>query len=133
MKEVNYELAQEILQAMVKHYGRSKYFDFIPNISISDDDSVLSGEWRSDWEEIVLYTPHFDNIPIRYIAEEMATVIAHEYCHYLQSPTWLTRYSKMYDYYENPYELQAYKFEDSWRDIPEIAKLVNNHLENAVH
>ena len=42
--------------------------------------------------------------------EELIRTIIHEYQHYLQSPSWMTRYYNMgYDYSDHPYELAAYK------------------------
>lgn len=40
----------------------------------------------------------------------------HEYIHYCQSPTWYTRYSKMYAYWDQPYEVEARAIaERDWR------------------
>ena len=107
--------AEKILKELIKHYGRSKYYNWIPNIHLDDEDSILSGEFRSDWRSIVLYPNAF-----MYGFDALATVINHEYIHYLQSPTWLTRYGNTYDYYDNPYEIEAYKREDEWRQINQL-------------
>ena len=117
------EHAEEILQALINHYGKSKFYNWLPSISISDDDSLLSGEFRSDWQEIVLYTS-----ALEYGYEQLATVINHEYIHYLQSPTWMTRYNKTHEYYDHPYEIEAYQREEEWRQfIPLSLELLQSH------
>ena len=115
------EITGQILDALVQHYGKSKYYDFIPDIFISDEDSILSGEFRPDWEMIVLYRN-----ALLYGPEELATVINHEYIHYLQSPTWLTRYGNTYDYYNNPYEVEAYTREEEWRNLPKLKSMLTS-------
>ena len=109
------KIANEILQQLIKHYGKSRFYDWLPTISISKEDSILSGEFRNDWQEIVLYTSAFEFGP-----EQLATVINHEYIHYLQSPVWLKRYGDMYNYYENPYEIEAYQREEEWRHLSHL-------------
>jgi hypothetical protein len=50
--------------------------------------------------------------------EELIRTVIHEYQHYLQSPSWMTRYYKMgYDYSNHPYEIAAYKEEENWETI----------------
>ena len=110
--------ANQILKLLIDHYGKSKFYNWLPSISISDDDSLLSGEFRSDWQEIVLYKS-----ALEYGFEQLATVINHEYLHYLQSPTWMSRYNKLYDYYNHPYEMEAYNREEEWRNIKRIQGL----------
>ncbi len=104
------EKAPKILEQLRNHYGRSKYFNWDVGLLFSDEDSILSGEFRSDWNAIVLYPSS-----LCFGIEQLATVINHEYIHFLQSPTWLTRYGNMYDYYSNPYEREAYQREEEWR------------------
>lgn len=117
-------LANEILKQIIKHYGKSKFYNNYPTISFDSEDSLLSGEWRPDWCEIVLYNEHLNRIHPRDVAVEIATILLHEYTHYLQSPTWMTRYNKMYDYYNHPYEIEAYKNELQWRKILPIQNLI---------
>ena len=107
--------AIQILDALIHHYGRSKHYNWYPDICIDDTDSILSGEFRPDQEAIILYPT-----ALCYGIDQLATVINHEYIHYLQSPTWLTRYGNMYEYYNNPYEIEAYKREEEWRTINQL-------------
>ena len=115
------ELADEILKALTEHYGHSRYVDFVPNIHVSDDDSLLSGEYRSDWEEIVLYTSAMEYGP-----EQLATVINHEFIHYLQDPKEMERLNGKYDYYDHPFEIEAYQREEEWRNVKKVSSLVSN-------
>ena len=112
--------ANKILQLLIDHYGQSKFHNWLPTISISDDDSLLSGEFRPDWQEIVLYTS-----ALEYGPEQLATVINHEFIHYLQSPAWMTRYNKTHGYYDHPYEIEAYQREEEWREIKRLSLLVS--------
>ena len=104
--------AERILERLIQHYGKSKYYDWVPRVCFDDEDSILSGEFRPDWEAIVLYPSS-----ICFGVEQLATVICHEYIHYMQSPTWLTRYSNIHEYYDNPYEVEAYGREEEWRNF----------------
>ena len=115
------ELADEILKALTEHYGHSQYVDFIPSIHVSSEDSILSGEYRDDWEEIVLYTSALCFGP-----EELATVINHEFIHYLQDPKLMEEYNDKFNYYDHPFEMEAYQREEEWRNIPKITSLINN-------
>ena len=111
------EYANKILNTLIKYYGKSKYYDWLPTIQFEDDNILLSGEFRNDWRGIVLYTEHLNAIPQNHLNEEIATIINHEYIHYLQSPSWMTRYNKIYDYYDHPYEIEAYNKENEWRQL----------------
>ena len=112
------ENAIQILDALIGHYGPSKYYDWLPHLYFDDEDSILSGEFRNDCEGIILYpTSLCFGLP------QLATVINHEYIHYLQSPTWMARYGKTHDYYNHPYEIEAYQREEEWRQISSIAEL----------
>ena len=53
-------------------------------------------------------------------AKHLAKSIIHEYQHYLQSPSWYTRYYSMgYNYSDHPYEIAAYKEEKNYRKVYE--------------
>ncbi len=115
--------AIHILDQLRAHYGRSKYFDWDVDILFDDSDSILSGEFRSDWQAIVLYPSS-----LCFGLPQLATVINHEYIHYLQSPTWLTRYGNTYDYYTNPYEIEAYTREEEWINLPTLKSLITSNV-----
>ena len=99
-----------------KHYGYSKYQESFPYLSIEDspyadaDEPDLIGEYCSDENELIVYWKNIKS------TEELIRTLIHEYQHYLQSPTWMTRYHNMgCDYYTHPYEVIAYKKENEYK------------------
>ena len=116
-KEIE-RLAVEYLHKCIDLYGESKYYKHTPYLSLessplSDDyEPGLKGEFVQDENEIIVY---FRNMKSK---EDLARTIIHEYIHYLQSPSWLTRYNNECMYDENPYEIQAFNAEDlNWETI----------------
>ena len=112
------ELSTQYLDKVVEYYGESKFHDTTPYLSIEDrrysdaKDPDIKGEYCRVLNEIVIY---WKNILSE---EELFRTLVHEYVHYLQSPTWMTRYYKMgYEYQTHPYEIQAYKEEQNWKII----------------
>lgn len=110
------KLTEDIYVKVTELYGESKFHSHFPFIGIEDtpysDAKVpkdFFGEYCSMVNEIVLYWKNINSI------ELLARTIIHEYQHYLQSPSWTTRYYKMgYSYSDHPYELAAFKEEDNW-------------------
>ena len=110
-KEIT-KLAQLYLQRCTEILGESKFYPHTPYLSI--ESSPLAdeygpetiGEFVSDENEIIIYFKNVKN------EEELARTIVHEYVHYLQSPTWLTRYNNTHFYNDNPYEFEAFLTED---------------------
>ena len=106
-EELQLQISNEILDTLVRHYGRSKHYDWYPNIYVDYSDSILSGEFRDDEEAIILYTNAFE-----YNVDALAVVICHEFIHYLQCPKLKEKYDKQYEYYDHPMEIEAYRRED---------------------
>jgi hypothetical protein len=109
------KLSQLYLNKIIKVYGLSKHFDSEPYLVLEDKvyadgtDKNLKGEFVADFNELVVYWKNINN------EEELIRTLVHEYKHYLQSPSWMTRYYNMgYDYSDHPYELQAYTEEENW-------------------
>lgn len=103
---------------VIEKYGVSKFQETTPYLSIEDspyddaDDPDLIGEYRADLNEIVIYHKNIKSI------EELIRTLVHEYQHYLQSPSWMTRYYNMgYSYSDHPYELAAYAEEENWKQV----------------
>ena len=72
-------------------------------------DDELYGEYCFMMNEITLYWKNIKNI------ELLTRTIVHEYQHYLQSPSWFTRYYNMgYNYNDHPYEVKAFNEEETW-------------------
>lgn len=101
---------------IILHYGESKYQTETPWLVIEDspysdaDDLDLMGEYCSMHNELVVY---WKNIKSH---EDLVKTLIHEYQHYLQSPSWMTRYYKMgYGYGNHPYEVIAYEREKDYK------------------
>jgi hypothetical protein len=111
------EIAKQAIQVynkVINYYGESKYHDTLPDINLESkihpkDPQDLIGEYCPIYNEITLY---WKNIPS---TEVLIRVLVHEYQHYLQSPTWMTRYWNMgHEYGTHPYEVQAWNEEENW-------------------
>ena len=109
------KIAEKYLAECVEVYGESKFKQTTPylvlerNTTSNNSDPDLLGEYIQDSNEIILY---FSNIKT---TVEVIRTVVHEYIHYLQSPTWMTRYYNMgYGYYDHPYEIAAFSEEDNW-------------------
>lgn len=95
-------------------YGLSKHHKHTPYIYICDKPAPddIKGEYCHIFNEITVYIQNIHS------HEELIRVLIHEYQHYLQSPSWMTRYYKMgYEYENHPYEVAAYKEEENWKKI----------------
>jgi len=121
------EIVQEVFPKIELKYGYSKFANCTPNIEFEksiyarlsgeEDDGEL-GEQSPDAEydhitnSIVLYYPKMKS------KKQIIQTLIHEYQHYLQSPSWMTRYYKMgYDYNNHPYELAALAEEKNWNKL----------------
>ena len=97
------------------YYGYSSYQKTLPYLYIEDspysdsEDTDLQGEYCAMHNDLTIY---WKNIKTE---KQIVQVLLHEYQHYLQSPSWMTRYyNQGYTYSNHPYEVQAYKEEDNW-------------------
>lgn len=111
-------LALIYLDRVVQLYGYSKhqiskpYLVLESSVYADGTDKNLKGEFDSDLNEIIIY---WKNISSK---EELVRTIIHEYQHYLQSPSWMTRYYNMgYTYENHPYEIAAYAMEENYKSI----------------
>lgn len=111
------EYIEKYIEVVEKHYGESKHQKTTPYITLSnvvEDD--IKGEYCYIFNEIIIYWKNIFSL------EELIRTIIHEYQHYLQSPSWMTRYYRMgYNYSNHPYELAADKEEENWKIIWEQA------------
>lgn len=111
------KVTEEVYNKVIKHYGTSKHHESLPYIAIEDtpysDEVVpknLFGEYCYMLNEVTLY---WKNIPS---LEVLIRTLVHEYQHYLQSPSWMSRYYKQgHTYDSHPYEVAAYAEEENWR------------------
>lgn len=96
-----------------KHHNTTPYLEFQPYVhSVYTEDDNPEAEYIFDYNTIVIY---YKNITDE---KHLAQTIIHEYQHYLQSPSWMTRYYRMgYRYDNHPYEVAAYKEESKFNSI----------------
>jgi hypothetical protein len=109
-------LINQYFDKIITHYGESKFQMESPWLVIEDspysdaDDKDLIGEYCSLNNELIIYWKNIKN------TEDLVRTLIHEYQHYLQSPSWMTRYYKMgYDYHNHPYETIAYERETDYK------------------
>jgi len=121
-------IINDVYPKIEKYYGFSKYFNCTPFIElhhniyerasgeeypveiIDELECSPDAEFERIQNTIVIYYPKM--VSKQLIIE----TLIHEYQHYLQSPTWFTRYYDMgYEYNNHPYELAATKAEDNWK------------------
>jgi|TARA_R110000824_G_scaffold124128_1_gene282338 hypothetical protein len=122
------EIINEVYPKIEKYYGFSKYFNCTPFIELHHniyertsgeiyDEEMLDelecnpdAEFERTQNTIVVYYPKM--VSKQLIIE----TLIHEYQHYLQSPTWFTRYYNMgFEYNNHPYEVAATKSESNWK------------------
>lgn len=120
------EIVQQVFPKIELKYGYSKFAECTPYIeyeesiyanSLEEDDVELTeqnpdAEYDYITNSIILYYPRLKN------KKQVIQALIHEYQHYLQSPSWMTRYYKMgYDYNNHPYELAATTEEKNWNKL----------------
>ena len=112
-------LAEKYLNNCEKVYGLSKFHDTTPYIEFqpyvhsvyTEDDNPIA-EYIFDYNTIVIYYKNINS------GEDLAQTIVHEYQHYLQSPSWMTRYYNMgYNYSDHPYEIAAFEEEKNYKKV----------------
>lgn len=122
-------LAEKYFDECVKYYGLSKFHDTTPyvefeksiysrysgdkgyDVSCKEDDTP-EAEYDYINNEMIIYYRNIKD------AKHLAQTIIHEYQHYLQSPSWMTRYYNMgHNYSDHPYEIAAYKEEENYANV----------------
>jgi hypothetical protein len=120
-KEVNQkdilEYVKKYISTVEDHYGLSKHHLTTPYVYMNDEKiGELKGEYCYILNEITVYWKNITSL------EELIRTIIHEYQHYLQSPSWMTRYYNIgHDYESHPYEIAAFNEEENWKTIWEAA------------
>lgn len=110
------QIIHQYFDKIVSHYGYSSHHTETPWLVIEDspysdaDDKDIIGEYCAMDNELIVYWKNIKN------TEELVRTLIHEYQHYLQSPSWMTRYYNMgYDYHNHPYETIAYEREKDYK------------------
>jgi hypothetical protein len=111
------EYTEKYIEHIEKVYGISNHQVTTPYLHMSGEKrDDIKGEFCYLFNEITVYWKNITGL------EELIRTLIHEYKHYLQSPTWMTRYYKMgYTYDNHPYEEAARKEEENWYSIWEQA------------
>ena len=95
-------VGEKVIDWCVDNFGLSKYHEYDPWLDFDDDDLNIMGEYNIDENTITIYTNEIKNV------DDLIETIIHEYVHYLQRPSWYTRYINMgYKDENNPYEMIA--------------------------
>ena len=117
------KIVEETFPKIIEHYGLSKFQDCTPYVEYDTSiyarlsgEEEMEGEQNPDAEycsmnnEIIIYYPKMED------RKHVIETLVHEYQHYLQSPSWMTRYYKMgYNYNDHPYEVAATKEEENYK------------------
>lgn len=110
------QMIHQYFDKIVTHYGESKFHIETPWLVVEDspysdaDDKDLIGEYCSMNNELIVYWKNIRN------TEDLVKTLIHEYQHYLQSPSWMTRYYNLgYTYDNHPYEVIAYEKETDYK------------------
>ena len=95
------ELGEKVIDWCLNEFGLSKHYNDYPYVEIDmvRTDNPL-GEFIGNNNEIIIYPNAIDNI------NDFISTVIHEYTHYMQSPTWYTRYAN------RKIELTAEEFAD---------------------
>jgi len=114
------KIANKVYPNIRAHYGLGK--KEYPPIEVYKNILVrLTGEPEAEGEpadaefdrkenKLFIYSDYNNSI------EDVIRSIIHEYVHYLQSGSWMTRYKNMgYKYGSHPYEISAKKAEENWK------------------
>jgi len=121
------KIVEEVFPKVESKYGYSKFAECSPyvdyekciyaSLSNEDDDGEFLAEYPdAEYDHItnsiVIYYPKMKS------RKHIIQTLIHEYQHYLQSPSWMTRYYSMgYEYNNHPYELAATAEEANWKKI----------------
>ena len=122
----------EMSHLLMERFGKSKYYKKFPSFDVihSYIDEGKFGAEKIEFTDNTLGLFSIDECCIEVYLDNildkhsLIRVLLHEYCHYLQCPTWLTRhYSNGHTYLTHPYELEADEFEN--KHIDEFERLLN--------
>ena len=81
-------IGEKVINWCMDKFGLSKHYNDYPYVEIDmvETDNPL-GEFISDNNEIIIYPKAMENM------DDFVSTVIHEYTHYMQSPSWYTRYA----------------------------------------
>jgi len=81
------DIGEKVINWCMDKFGLSKHYNDYPYMDIVTDEEGICGEFFPHNNQIIICTPALDSI------DEFIDTVIHEYTHYMQSPTWYTRYA----------------------------------------
>ena len=94
------DIGEKVIDWCIDEFGLSKHYEHYPYMEIDMDEDGVCGEFIGYNNEIIICPTAMDTI------DEFIETVIHEYTHYMQSPTWYTRYAN------RKIELTAEEFAD---------------------
>ena len=100
------DIGDKVIDWCIHEFGLSKYYEHYPYVEIDMVEENPMGEFIRDNNEIIIYPKAMENM------DDFVSTVIHEYTHYMQSPSWYTRYLNNLTLNEviknkHPYEIQA--------------------------
>ena len=81
------DIGEKVIDWCIDEFGLSKHYEHYPYMEIDMDEDGMCGEFIGYNNEIIICPTAMDTI------DEFIDTVIHEYTHYMQSPTWYTRYA----------------------------------------
>ena len=106
------DIGEKVIDWCIDEFGLSKHYEHYPYMEIDMDEDGMCGEFIGYNNEIIICPTAMDTI------DEFIETVIHEYTHYMQSPSWYTRYQNNLTIDEviknlpspsHPYEIEADK------------------------
>ena len=80
-------IGDKVIDWCIDEFGLSKHYEHYPYVEIDMVEENLMGEFIRDNNEIIIYPKAMENM------DDFVSTVIHEYTHYMQSPSWYTRYA----------------------------------------
>ena len=81
------DIGDKVIDWCIDEFGLSKYYEHYPYVEIDMFEENPMGEFIRDNNEIIIYPKAMENM------DDFVSTVIHEYTHYMQSPSWYTRYA----------------------------------------
>ena len=81
------DIGDKVIDWCIDEFGLSKYYEHYPYVEIDMFEEDPMGEFIRDNNEIIIYPKAMENM------DDFVSTVIHEYTHYMQSPSWYTRYA----------------------------------------
>ena len=81
------DIGNKVIDWCIDEFGLSKHYEHYPYVEIDMFEENPMGEFIHDNNEIIIYPKAMENM------DDFVSTVIHEYTHYMQSPSWYTRYA----------------------------------------